>query len=159
MVHQRLLTDGVGHGARYAGEVLVPHAVGGKFGHVARRGVVPLLVEAVGVFEAGLGHAELGRLGVHQLRKLLHAVRDMQRERRGGVVAGDQQQAVEQVLDCVALSRLEVHRGALDARATAVDLHEVVELAVLEHDDGSHYLRRAGDEHVLVGVLLIEHPA
>lgn len=85
----------MGHGTRYSGKVLILHAIDGQFCHVARRGVVPILIKAMGIFKAGLGHAELLGLVVHQLRKLLYAVRRMQRKRGGGTVAGDEQQTVE----------------------------------------------------------------
>ena len=70
---------------------------------------MPLLIQAVWVFEAGFGHAQGCGLLVHERGEILQAVRDVQGQGRSRIVAGGQHEPIEQILDGVALSRLQIH--------------------------------------------------
>ena len=150
--------DGVA-GRHDARKVFVGHAVRGQDGHVPGRGVVPLSVEAMRVFKVGAGHAQLSRLLVHEPRKVLHAACRVYGQRQSGVVSGHEHESVKQVFDRVALACFEVHGRAFRAHAAAVCFHFLAQGAVFQHDDGGHDFRRAGDQHTVVGIVLVEHLA
>ena len=159
VVHERLPVHGRALCGHDRAECLIFQSRTGELRHVARRGIVPLGVKAVGVLKRAAGHAERARLVVHHARKRRHRARRVTRERDGGIVAGHEHQAVEQLLNRVRLAGAQIHRRALDRRVFRQDLDRFVERAVFEHNERSHDLRRAGNAEPLVRVLFIEHGA
>ena len=53
--------------AYYFAEFLVLHNVTAQQRHIVGRGVVVIVVQAVGFYKVGVVHADFGGLGVHQL--------------------------------------------------------------------------------------------
>ncbi len=68
-------------------------------------------VEAMRVGEVGVVHAESGCFLVHELDEGVDAATDVFGELNGGVVAGGQEEAVEQILDGDDHAGLEAHDG------------------------------------------------
>lgn len=81
---------------------------------VERRGIVLRRVQTVRVRKMGVPQAKLPRPSVHGLHKGPDRAAVRQSQRDGGIVAGVQQQAVEQSADRELLPRLEIERRAFD---------------------------------------------
>ena len=110
MIDERLPVHGCALCGHDRAECLVFHSGAGELRHIARRGIMPLGIKAVGVLKRAVGHAERTRLVVHHVRKRLHGARRVARERDSGVIAGHEHQAVEQLLDRVRLTGAQIHR-------------------------------------------------
>ena len=157
--------DRVAHRAHDGAEGGVLHGLGAHYGDVIGRGVVVLIVVAMGVGEVGAGHAQLRRPLVHQVHKVGHAARHRLSQHVACLVGGGGEGAVEYVLQPHDLPLLDVLGGAARAHLV-VDLRAhgdpVVqgELAVvhgLYRQQGGHHLGDAGGIAALVGILVIEH--
>ena len=139
-----------GNGA--AGRLL--HGRRGQHRHIPGRGIVPLGVQSVGIGEAGMGHAQCRRLFIHQCYEQLQpsgALRQGQRR----VVAGAQQQAVQQLLHPHRFAGLQVHGRAL-GHVLPRHGNGVVRLCLLQRHQRRHDLGGAGNEHLLIAILFVE---
>ena len=157
VVGQISVPDGDGGRRDNAAEVLVLQGVGRQRRHIPGAGVMSLRVQTVGVGEVGVGHPQLLRLLVHQRHKGLRLPGDAVRHRQGCVVAADQHESVEQLLQPQHIPGLEVHGGTL-RHVLRCDRILLLHPAVLQGHHGGHDLRDAGNEALLVPVLLIQHP-
>ena len=71
------------------------HGDAGKFGHIARRRIMIFIVQAVGIGERWIGHAQSPRRLVHALYEYrLIAAADVFRDRHARVVARREQKPV-----------------------------------------------------------------
>ena len=134
------------------------HVHVGEHGEVGRAGEVALVVVAGGRGVAGAAEPELGGLLVHAGDELVDAAGDVLCERDGGVVAGGQQQAVEQALE----RHVAAEREHADLRPGHVDgllgdEHGRVGRRGGDGEQRGHHLREAGDGQAHVGVALPEH--
>lgn len=127
--------------------------------HVEGRGVMALGIQAVGVREGRIGHPQLRRRLVHQCHKAGHVPRHRVRDGHGGIVAGGEQQAVEQGLQRQLLPRLQVHGTALHPGGVPAHGADHIKVRVPDGHESRHQLRGGGDAHPGVGVLAVEHPA
>ena len=106
-------------------------------------------VQTVRVRKMGVPQAKLPRPSVHGLHKGPDRAAVRQSQRDGGIVAGVQQQAVEQSADRELLPRLEIERRAFDPDCLLRHGDNGIRIAVLCDEQTRHDLCRAGDERVL----------
>ena len=109
-------SDG-GVGAHDAGDARLLHVDVREHGEVGGAGEVAGVVVAGGRGVARAAEPELGGLCVHPRDEALDAAGDVLGERDGGVVAGGQQQTVEQALQ----RHVPAERQHADLRAGHVD--------------------------------------
>ncbi len=103
--------------------------------------------------------ADLSRLLVHELRKLLHTAAHMLRDRHRGVVVGLQHQGECQIPQAVLLTAAHPQTHLGHGRRVGGHLHRIIQAGVLQCDDQRHDLRRARHRHLLVSAALIQHPS
>ena len=107
-------------------------------------------------------HAEAAGLGVHLFGKLLLAAGHGFGQDDGGVVAGLDDQAVQQFIDGGGTARVDEHAragrlvGAVGYRRPGVGLEGAVAQG-LEHHVGGHQLGQRRRLDALVGGLAVEH--
>ena len=159
VVRESPATDGDAPGGGDAEQRGVRRRGPAQLRHVEGGGVVALGVQAVGVREGGVGHPQLRRRLVHQGHEMGHVPRHRVRDGHGGVVAGGEQEAVEQGLQRQLLPRLQVHGAALHPGGVPAHGTDHAEVGAPDGDEGRHQLRGGGDAHPGVGVLAVEHPA
>ena len=116
---------------------------------VERRGIVLRRVQTVRVRKMGVLQAKLPRPSVHGLHKGPDRAAVRQSQRDGGIVAGVQQQAVEQSADRELLPRLEIERRAFDPDCLLRHGDNGIRISVLRDEQTRQDLCRAGDERVL----------
>ena len=146
-----------------AAELFVLQRVGGEPRHVARGGVVVVVVYAMGVHKMGAGHAELGGLAVHAVGERLDGAGRVAGDGGRRVVARDEHEPVEQVAQADRLADLQPHERAVLGKAL-LDLFAHGDLrvqifAAFKRQDARHNLRGAGRVGALVRGALIEHLA
>ena len=134
----------------------------GQQRHVARGGIVLGRGQAGGVDEVRVLHADAACLGVHLLGKGLLAARDGFGQDDGRVIAGLDDQPVQQLFHRGGLARVHEHARAdglvgrlRDGRA-GVHVQRAVAQR-LENHIGRHQLRERGRLHPLVRCLAVEH--
>ena len=126
------------------------------------------VVQAMGVGEVGVLHAQLLGLGVHPLHKGLGAARNCLGQDVTGLVGGGEQVAVEQLLHSEDLPSLNGGIGVGAALGQGYRLlgggnliiqAELASLNGLQHHQGGHDLGDGGGVNALIAVLLIEYLA
>ena len=122
------------------------------------------IVEAVGVGEVGILHAQLLGLGVHPGGELRRGARQGLRQNIAGVVAGGQQVAVQELLDGQRLPGLDVGGGAAQGQVHRLggggDGGVQGKLPVfhrVQHHQGGHDLGDGGGIHPLAGIEIVQH--
>ena len=78
--------------------------------------------------------------------------------RQSGIVAAGQHQAVQQFLQQQRVPRLEIHGGPL-RHITGSDGIGAALIGMFQSHHGGHNLGNAGDQALLVRILLVEYPA
>ena len=131
------------------------HAVQHKHGHVARGGVMLLIVKPVRVCKARIIHAELRRPAVHQAHKGALAPRCVFGKGKRRVVPRGEEQSEQQFAHGIVIPGLEVHRRAFDKTVPSLDVDLLVKLAVLDTYKRCHELCRTRDKAAVIGVLFI----
>ena len=147
----------VGH---VVGKIL--HQAGRQQGQVPRRGAVPHLGQALGVFIGRGLHAKRQRLVVHELHKTLGAAAYTLGQGHGGVIAALDNHALDQVFHRHHHLRVDEHArtrhlpGALADRECLLEVN-LFALQGLKHQVGGHQLgeRRRFDRHI--DVFLRQH--
>ncbi|MNC35961.1 hypothetical protein D3C75_844610 [compost metagenome] len=117
-----------------------------------------------GVHEVAVGHAQAGGGGVHQVGEGVLAAGDVLGHRDAGVVAGLDDDAVQQVAQGHLGADLDEHPRAAGAPGVLADGDQVLladlALADLQGGDvGGHQLGQAGRRQALVAALLDQHAA
>ena len=107
-------------------------------------------VEAVGVGVVGVAQAQLLRLVVHHLDEGLHAAGHALCQDHAGVVAGVDEQAAEQLVDCGLVALGQPGRRLSHARGGGRHGEDLVELGVFQRDDGGHDLGDGGHGALVV---------
>ena len=141
----------------------------GQDGHVVGAGVVLRVRQAGGVHEVRVLHAELLGGLVHHVGEGVFTTGDVFGQGDAGVVAGLDDDAVQQVIHGhLAVDRQE-HGGTTGRRATGTpgvlaDGHQVLlaDLALANFqggDVGGHQLGQAGRRQALIAVVLHQHLA
>jgi hypothetical protein len=102
---------------------------------------------------------ELARAAVHLAVEALAGAGDALGERDGGVVAGLEQQAAQQVGDLHPLAGKQADLGLDRRRPVARRREGLAELGVLERDQRGHQLRGRADAQALVGLALADDGA
>ncbi|MPM89478.1 hypothetical protein SDC9_136587 [bioreactor metagenome] len=125
MVHKGACAHGFGSGGHNLPQRFIVHALRRQLGHVGRRGIVLFVIQPVGVCKAGAVHPQRGRPLVHPVHKGLHVSRAVARHGEGRVVAGLQQQTVEQRLQGKLLPRLQVDGGTLGPSPFRLNGHRI----------------------------------
>ena len=119
-------------------------------------GIMLLRIQPMRIGKVRLRHFKLLCLPIHQPDKArfasTHSVGQCQRR----VVAGGQQQAGQQLPYGIAISRFEIHGGALHRTVGGLDGHRFIQSALFQADQGCHQLGRAGDQHPAVRILFIQ---
>ena len=154
-------------GVRYnRAERLVFHRVGKHGCHVARGRVeiaLPAIeVQAMGVGEDRVVHAQLRRLGVHGVDKSLVGVialrvdeRSHRRcDRHGGVIARRHHKALERLGEGELVALFKVGGRLANGGRTLVYRYGVIRLGIFKRDDGRHDLGERGDLYLRVGIAL-----
>ena len=164
-VTQKLVV--IGHGAPADGhrpgggdahQGLILHRRAGQKGHVPGGGVVILMVQAIGVSEGAVLHPQISGGLVHHAHESRLTAAHMTRDGHCGIVSGTEHQAVEQRLQRQLLPLFQIHGGTLGQRGLPVDCHNFPQVSLPDRHQRRHNLRGAGDQHLRVGVLLIEYP-
>ncbi len=122
------------------------------------------VVEAVGIGEAGVLHAQRLGLGVHPGHELPRGARHRLGQDIARLVAGGQQVAVQQVQHGQNLPRLDARGGAVPGQVHRLGggghLGVQGELALVhrvQHHQGGHDLGDGGGIHPLAGVEIVQH--
>ena len=107
------------------------------------------------------GEAEFLRLLVHALDEGVHRAGGEGGNGVGGIVAGADHQAVEQVLIAQALARVDGHARGIAGHLTCGSGRgdDLLEIPPLDAEQQSHDLGGAGGVHALGGVLVQQHLA
>ena len=138
------------HGGRLAGtypsERGIFHGRRGQHRHVPCRGVVSLRIQSIGIGEAGIVHSQCGRLLVHQRHERLQSSGALRQSQRR-VIAGAQQQPVQQLLPPHRLSDAEIHGRAL-RHVLRSHGHSVIQRPLLQRHQRRHDLGGAGNTHL-----------
>ena len=148
------------HGDGLRDEGIVLQRILAHADEVDRAGVVVVVLEAVGIHEMRVRHAELGRLLVHDVGKGLNRPRDADREVMRGVVGGIHEHDLQQLPHggLVAVDIARHLRILVEGRGS--ERNDLVEGdAGVEHAHGGHDLGDGCQRHVLLGVLLVHHVA
>ena len=139
-----------------AGKRGLLHGIGRKISQIPGGGVVPVVVQAVGVGKVRISQAQGRRAAIHLRHEGGDRAAAVQRQRHGGVVAGLQQQTVEQLLHRQHLAGLQIQRRPFHAAGSGGNRHRFVQRAALCDEQACHNLRRAGNQAPRPGVLFIE---
>ena len=81
----------------------------GQQGHIIGGRIMVFVIQPVGIYKVSILHPQAVRPLVHPVHKGLYRPGAAPGNGQGGVVAGGQQQAIEQLLQCQLLSYPEVH--------------------------------------------------
>ena len=138
--------------------------VAGEQRHVPGRGVVVVAGQPGGVLEVGVVQPQAGGVLVHHVGEGRLAPGQVLGHRHAGVVAGGDDDPVEQVADGDLGVHLDDHLGTPRAPGVLAHPHHVVQADVaavqLALDQvGGHQLGQAGRRQPLIGVVLDDHPA
>ena len=113
------------------------------------------------VGKMGVGHAELRGILVHDLSEYLFGTGDMFGQRHTGIIAGLDNDTLEQLLDSDLLVHLDKHARAFHAPSFLADHDEVAHLDVAfvylvgNHISG-HHLGQTGRLHMFIDLFLGE---
>ena len=147
-------------GADDLGDARLGHVEVREHGEVGGAGVVAAVVEARRRGVARAAEPQTGGFFVHAHDELVDGSGDVLGERDGGVVAGGQQQAVEQALQAhMPAERQHADLRALHVDGLAGDEHGRVGRRGLDGQERGHHLGEARDRHAQVWVVLPEHLA
>ena len=155
MIGHGASADGNAPGGAQAHKGMVPGGIGRQTGHVPGGGIVGLTVQAAGIFKGGILHPQLPCQAVHPPDKGCRPAAAVGQGLRR-VVAGAQQQAVQQLLHRHPLSGPEVHGGTL-CHVFLLYSDDVRRRGAFQRHQGRHDLGGAGDEHPPAAVLVIQH--
>ena len=157
---QKRLAVGAGEGVlAFADDVAqfrIAVDVIGAAGHVNSGGVL-VRGETVGVDEAGVVHAHLARLGVHQLGETGNGPRRVAGQGHGYVIEAADHQGIEQFPAGIDFSGAEAQLGGIRLGVGRLDNHLPVQAAVFKDDHGRHEFLRAGYLAVLESVVGEKH--
>ena len=127
--------------------------------HIPRSGIVAFVIQPVGIGKGGVLHPQRPGLFVHHGHKAFDAAADVLGNGHRRIVAGTQQQSVQQRFQRQGLPFLQVHGRPLREGGLPADLHRVGQLPCLHGHQRREDLGGAGNEHFSVGIALIEYPA
>ena len=151
--------DGNGPGGGDPHQRLVFQGGPGQLCHVPGGGIMVLVVQAVGIGKGGIFHLQFPGLFVHQRHKALHTAAHMLGDGHRRIVAGAEQQSIQQGLQGQGLPLFQVHGGTFGTGRLPADLHRILKISLLNGHQRRQDFGGAGDEHFPVGIALIKHPA
>ena len=130
----------------------------GEGSHVPGAAVVTILRPARGVFEVGVGHAQLFADPVHGVGKPAFATRNELSQSDAGIVTGNHDNALEQVFNRDLFARLDKHQRAAHAPGFRADGHQIAGLHIaidqlFLHHVGCHHFGEAGRGQVHIGIV------
>ena len=152
--------DRIAGGADDFAERFVLERIGRELCHVARGGIVVVVMYAMGIDKMRARHAQLGGFGVHAIGKSADGTGQMHRNSRRGVVAGYEHQPVQEIPQADRFTDLKAHQRAMLGKALfdlLADGEGRVEVAAFEREHARHDLRGAGGKRALIGQPLVEH--
>ena len=125
----------------------------GQQGHIVGGGIVLLGIQAAGGDKVGVVHAQGGRPAVHLRHKGFHTAGNAYRGRPGGVIAAGQQHAHRQRVQGDGIALPQAHAGALHPDGGFIHSKFLLQIGLLQSQQGGHDLCGAGHGQLPVDLL------
>ena len=127
-----------------------------KPGQVERSGIIFAAVQPVRVGKVRLRQAQRTGAQIHLADKRCFAAGNGDCQRQGGIIAGMEHHAVEQLAARKRLAAFQVHAGALGPGGGFRHGHGSVQVARLADEKAGHDLCRARNQRALIPVFLVK---